>query len=140
MALAYEITFPSPDTLADMSTGSNFFIGTATVLIPYAVFTGLTNPNFIYMHEKVDLGYGLSATCQTHPALDIHELFLAFFQLPAAPIKNITQGGRSVGHHFVLLHGLGHQVLFVVFCLVVLYRVVHSLLPGGFLSQPASQG
>ena len=135
MALAYEITFPSTDALADMSTGSIFFIGTATVLIPYAVFTGLTNPNFIYMHEKVDLGYGLSATRQTHPALDIHELFLAFFQLPAEPIKNITQGGRSVGHHFVLLQGLGHQVLFVV-----LYRVVHSLLPGGFLSQPTSQG
>jgi L-ascorbate metabolism protein UlaG (beta-lactamase superfamily) len=57
-----------------MSTGSIFFIGTATVLIRYAGFTVLTDPNFIHMHEKVDLGYGLSATRQTNPALEIHEL------------------------------------------------------------------
>jgi L-ascorbate metabolism protein UlaG (beta-lactamase superfamily) len=74
MALTHEITLPSTGTPTDMSTGSIFFIGTATVLIRYAGFTVLTDPNFIHRHEQVDLGYGLSATRQTDPALDIHEL------------------------------------------------------------------
>jgi L-ascorbate metabolism protein UlaG (beta-lactamase superfamily) len=74
MTLAHEIILPSTGASADMSTGSIFFIGTATVLIRYAGFTVLTDPNFIHMHEKVDLGYGLSATRQTNPALEIHEL------------------------------------------------------------------
>jgi L-ascorbate metabolism protein UlaG (beta-lactamase superfamily) len=74
MALAHEIILPSTGASANMSTGSIFFIGTATVLIRYAGFTVLTDPNFIHMHEKVDLGYGLSATRQTNPALEIHEL------------------------------------------------------------------
>jgi L-ascorbate metabolism protein UlaG (beta-lactamase superfamily) len=74
MARAHEIILPSTGASADMSRGSIFFIGTATVLIRYAGFTVLTDPNFIHMHEKVDLGYGLAATRQTNPALDIHEL------------------------------------------------------------------
>jgi L-ascorbate metabolism protein UlaG (beta-lactamase superfamily) len=74
MALAHKIILPSTGASADMSNGSIFFIGTATVLIRYAGFTVLTDPNFIHMHEKVDLGYGLSATRQTNPALEIHEL------------------------------------------------------------------
>jgi L-ascorbate metabolism protein UlaG (beta-lactamase superfamily) len=74
MALAHEITLPSTHAPADMSIGSIFFIGTATVLIRYAGLTILTDPNFIHRHEQVDLGYGLSATRQTDPALDIHEL------------------------------------------------------------------
>jgi L-ascorbate metabolism protein UlaG (beta-lactamase superfamily) len=77
MALTREITLPlapSTHTPTDMSTGSIFFIGTATVLIRYAGLTVLTDPNFIHRHEQVDLGYGLSATRQTDPALDIHEL------------------------------------------------------------------
>jgi L-ascorbate metabolism protein UlaG (beta-lactamase superfamily) len=74
MALTHEITVPSPDTPAEVTTASILFIGTATVLIRYAGFTILTDPNFIHMHEQVDLGYGLSATRQTDPALDIHEL------------------------------------------------------------------
>jgi L-ascorbate metabolism protein UlaG (beta-lactamase superfamily) len=74
MAVAHEITLPSTGASPDLSTGSIFFVGTATVLIRYAGFTILTDPNFIHMHEKVHLGYGLSATCQTNPALEIHEL------------------------------------------------------------------
>lgn len=74
MSLAHEITLPSGGTLSDTTTGSIFFIGNATVLIRYAGFTVLTDPNFIHMHEKVDLGYGLSATRQTNPAIEIHEL------------------------------------------------------------------
>jgi hypothetical protein len=72
MALTHEITLPSPDTPAEVTTASILFIGTATMLIRYAGFTVLTDPNFIHRHEQVDLGYGLSATRQTNPALDIH--------------------------------------------------------------------
>jgi L-ascorbate metabolism protein UlaG (beta-lactamase superfamily) len=74
MAVAHEITLPSTGASPDLSIGSIFFVGTATVLIRYAGFAVLTDPNFIHMHEKVDLGYGLSATRQTNPALEIHEL------------------------------------------------------------------
>jgi L-ascorbate metabolism protein UlaG (beta-lactamase superfamily) len=74
MAIAQEITLPSTGVSSDISTGSIFFIGTATVLIRYAGFSVLTDPNLIHMHEKVDLGYGLSATRQTNPAIEIHEL------------------------------------------------------------------
>jgi L-ascorbate metabolism protein UlaG (beta-lactamase superfamily) len=74
MAVARDITLPSTGVSPDLRTGSVVFIGTATVLIRYAGFTILTDPNFIHMHEQVDLGYGLSATRQTNPAIDIHEL------------------------------------------------------------------
>jgi L-ascorbate metabolism protein UlaG (beta-lactamase superfamily) len=74
MAMAQEITLPSTGVSPDLSTGSIFFIGTATVLIRYAEFAILTDPNFIHRHEQVDLGYGLSATRQTDPAMEIHEL------------------------------------------------------------------
>jgi L-ascorbate metabolism protein UlaG (beta-lactamase superfamily) len=74
MAVAREITLRSTGVSADLSTGSIFFIGTATVLIRYAGFAILTDPNFIHMHEQVDLGYGVSATRQTNPAMEIHEL------------------------------------------------------------------
>jgi L-ascorbate metabolism protein UlaG (beta-lactamase superfamily) len=74
MALTHEITLPSTDTPAYVTTGSILFIGTATVLTRYAGFIVLTDPNFIHRHEQVDLGYGLSATRQTDPALNIHEL------------------------------------------------------------------
>ena len=54
-----------------MATGSILFIGNATVLIRYAGFTILTDPNFIHMHEQVPLGYGLHATRLTNPAVEI---------------------------------------------------------------------
>ena len=49
-----EITLPLPSTHtpADMSTGSIFFIGTATVLIRYAGLTVLTDPNFIHSTSR----------------------------------------------------------------------------------------
>ncbi len=69
-----ELTLPAGNDLPDMTNGSVFFIGTATVLIRYAGLTILTDPNFIHMHEQVDIGGGLSATRQTNPAIDIHDL------------------------------------------------------------------
>jgi L-ascorbate metabolism protein UlaG (beta-lactamase superfamily) len=74
MSATHAITLSSGSGAPDLATGSIFFIGTATVLIRYAGFTILTDPNFIHMHEQVDLGNGLSATRQTNPAIDIHDL------------------------------------------------------------------
>jgi L-ascorbate metabolism protein UlaG (beta-lactamase superfamily) len=68
------LTIPSAGPAPDLSTGSIFFIGNATVLIRYAGFTILTDPTFIHMHEQVPLGYGLHTTRLTNPAIDIHEL------------------------------------------------------------------
>lgn len=64
----------SASSRTDTNQGSIFFIGNATVLIRYAGFTILTDPNFIHMHEKVPLGYGLHATRITDPAIDIRDL------------------------------------------------------------------
>ena len=57
-----------------LNTGSIFFIGNATVLIHYAGFTILTDPTFIHMHEKVNLGFGLYTTRLTNPAMNIEQL------------------------------------------------------------------
>jgi L-ascorbate metabolism protein UlaG (beta-lactamase superfamily) len=58
----------------DLSRGSVFFIGTATVIIRYAGFTILTDPNFLHAGDHVHLGYGLSAKRLTNPAIEIEEL------------------------------------------------------------------
>jgi L-ascorbate metabolism protein UlaG (beta-lactamase superfamily) len=58
----------------DMRQGSIFFIGTATVILRYAGFTILTDPNFLHMGEQVHLGYGLRSTRTTDPAIDIDDL------------------------------------------------------------------
>jgi L-ascorbate metabolism protein UlaG (beta-lactamase superfamily) len=57
-----------------LNTGSIFFIGNATVLIRYAGFTILTDPTFIHMHEKVNLGFGLYTKRLTNPAINIEQL------------------------------------------------------------------
>jgi L-ascorbate metabolism protein UlaG (beta-lactamase superfamily) len=44
------------------------------VLIRYAGFTVLTDPNFVRQGGRVPLGYGLHATRKTDPALSIEEL------------------------------------------------------------------
>ena len=74
MSTTTEITLPAGNTASDMATGSILFIGNATVLIRYAGFTILTDPNFIHMHEQVPLGYGLHATRLTNPAVEIGDL------------------------------------------------------------------
>jgi L-ascorbate metabolism protein UlaG (beta-lactamase superfamily) len=68
------ITLPASDEPPDLSTGSVFFIGNATVLIRYAGFTILTDPTFIHMHEETWLGYGLHTTRLVDPAIDIDQL------------------------------------------------------------------
>jgi L-ascorbate metabolism protein UlaG (beta-lactamase superfamily) len=73
MTATHEITLPF-DGDVDMATGSVLFIGTATVLIRYAGFSILTDPNFIHLLVQVDLGGGLHARRQTNPAIEIHDL------------------------------------------------------------------
>jgi L-ascorbate metabolism protein UlaG (beta-lactamase superfamily) len=58
----------------DLTCGSIFFIGTATVIIRFAGFTILTDPNFLHAGDHVHLGYGLTAQRLTNPAIDIESL------------------------------------------------------------------
>ncbi|HLM02642.1 MAG TPA: MBL fold metallo-hydrolase [Pyrinomonadaceae bacterium] len=59
---------------ADFNQGSIFFIGTATVILRYAGFTILTDPNFLHAGDHVHLGYGLTSERLTNPAIDIEDL------------------------------------------------------------------
>ena len=58
----------------DFSGGSIFFVGTATVILRYAGFTILTDPNFLHAGDHVHLGYGLTAERLTNPALELEDL------------------------------------------------------------------
>lgn len=59
---------------ATTDDASIFFVGNATVLIRYAGFVILTDPNFVHRHEEVPIGYGMHATRQTDPAIEIGDL------------------------------------------------------------------
>jgi L-ascorbate metabolism protein UlaG (beta-lactamase superfamily) len=61
-------------THPDFANGSILFIGTATVIIRYAGFTILTDPNFLHAGDHVHLGYGMTSERLTEPALNIEEL------------------------------------------------------------------
>jgi L-ascorbate metabolism protein UlaG (beta-lactamase superfamily) len=58
----------------NMQSGSIMFVGNATVLIRYAGFTILTDPNFLHRGEHVHLGYGLTSERLTDPALTLANL------------------------------------------------------------------
>src|SRR5919107_3481949 len=58
----------------DFDRGSIFFVGTATVVLRYAGFTILTDPNFLHAGDHVHLGYGLTAERLTNPAVEIEQL------------------------------------------------------------------
>lgn len=73
MANSFQLSAEA-DSLSDFSKGSIFFIGTATVIIRYAGFTILTDPNFLHAGDHVHLGYGLTSERLTEPAIDIDEL------------------------------------------------------------------
>jgi L-ascorbate metabolism protein UlaG (beta-lactamase superfamily) len=62
------------DTAPAPPGGSIFFVGTATVIIRYAGFTVLTDPNFLHKGDHAHLGYGLSSPRITDPAIDIDHL------------------------------------------------------------------
>lgn len=68
------VVLPVSNERVDTSSGSIRFIGTATLLIRYAGFTILTDPNFLHMGEHVHIGYGLTSKRLTNPAIDISQL------------------------------------------------------------------
>jgi L-ascorbate metabolism protein UlaG (beta-lactamase superfamily) len=64
----------STSEAADFSGGSIFFVGTATVILRYAGFTILTDPNFLHAGDHVHLGYGLTSRRLTNPAIELEDL------------------------------------------------------------------
>jgi L-ascorbate metabolism protein UlaG (beta-lactamase superfamily) len=85
------LTLPAASSrLAEYRQGSIFFVGTATVIIRYAGFTILTDPNFLHKGDHVHLGYGMKAERLTEPAL-------AFEQLPPVDLVILS---HMHGDHF----------------------------------------
>jgi L-ascorbate metabolism protein UlaG (beta-lactamase superfamily) len=75
MEAVQELALPGEyDEAANLAQGSIFFVGTATVVLRYAGFTILTDPNFLHRGDHVHLGYGMTATRRTDPALDLEQL------------------------------------------------------------------
>jgi L-ascorbate metabolism protein UlaG (beta-lactamase superfamily) len=75
MSNGRELALPAASgSRPDFGRGSVFFVGTATVILRYAGFTILTDPNFLHAGDHVHLGYGLTAERLTEPALDIEQL------------------------------------------------------------------
>ncbi|MFN3326436.1 MAG: MBL fold metallo-hydrolase [Bryobacteraceae bacterium] len=74
--LPLTIHLPAPVEETQLTAnGSIQFIGTATILLRYAGFTILTDPNFLHSGERIHMAYGLvSATRQTDPALEVGNL------------------------------------------------------------------
>ena len=58
----------------DLTSGSVFFVGTATVILRCGGFTILTDPNFLHAGDHVHLGYGLTSERLTDPAIDLDAL------------------------------------------------------------------
>ena len=74
MATQYTLTLAGQAERETLEQGSIFFVGTATTLIRYGGFTLLTDPNFLHAGDHVHLGYGLSSTRRTNPAIEIEAL------------------------------------------------------------------
>jgi L-ascorbate metabolism protein UlaG (beta-lactamase superfamily) len=68
------LVLPRRNEDPDFGNGSIFFVGTATVVIRYAGFTILTDPNFLHAGDHVHLGYGLVARRETNPAVEVEDL------------------------------------------------------------------
>ena len=73
--MSQRLDLPTPETdEVDRESGSIFFVGNATVIIRYAGFTILTDPNFLHSGDHVHLGYGIRTERKTDPAIEIEEL------------------------------------------------------------------
>jgi L-ascorbate metabolism protein UlaG (beta-lactamase superfamily) len=69
-----ELILSGEHSHVEMTRGSIFFVGTATVIIRYAGFTILTDPNFLHKGDHVHLGYGLKSRRVTEPAIELEQL------------------------------------------------------------------
>ncbi len=65
---------PAPDKAPVLESGSVYFVGTATVILRYAGFTILTDPNFLHKGDHAHLGYGLKSPRLTDPAMKFEQL------------------------------------------------------------------
>ena len=74
MTIVKQLVFQAGIEPVDASMGSIFFVGNATVILRYAGFTILTDPNFLHKGDHVHLGYGLRSTRTTNPALELADL------------------------------------------------------------------
>jgi L-ascorbate metabolism protein UlaG (beta-lactamase superfamily) len=74
MSEGKSLVLPRRNDDPDFGRGSIFFVGTATVVIRYAGFTILTDPNFLHAGDHVHLGYGLTSRRVTNPAVEIEDL------------------------------------------------------------------
>lgn len=63
-----------PGGAGDLAEGEIFFVGTATVIIQYAGFTIMTDPNFLHKGNSVHLGYGIHSKRLTNPAIELAEV------------------------------------------------------------------
>ena len=71
---ARTLVLPRRNEEPNFGSGSILFVGTATVIIRYAGFTILTDPNFLHQGDHAHLGYGLVAKRRTNPAVEIEDL------------------------------------------------------------------
>jgi L-ascorbate metabolism protein UlaG (beta-lactamase superfamily) len=70
-----ELILPGGNANAsDGAQGSVFFVGNATVILRYAGFTILTDPNFLHGGDHVHLGHGMTAARRTDPAIELEAL------------------------------------------------------------------
>ncbi|GCE13554.1 MBL fold metallo-hydrolase [Tengunoibacter tsumagoiensis] len=74
MDYMHTVVLPTTREQVSLEQGSLFFIGNATVLLRYAGFTLLTDPNFLHMGEHVHLGYGVKSTRLLNPAIHLDQL------------------------------------------------------------------
>lgn len=73
MDKAKTLVLPTDGGRPNFETGEIFFIGTATVLLRYAGFTILTDPNFLHKGDHVHL-HGIPSARRTNPAIEMEEL------------------------------------------------------------------
>jgi hypothetical protein len=59
---SHSLLLPRRNENPDLGSGYIFFVGNATLLIRYAGFTILTDPNFLHAGDHAHLGYGLTST------------------------------------------------------------------------------
>jgi L-ascorbate metabolism protein UlaG (beta-lactamase superfamily) len=63
-----------PEVKDDLSECSVLFVGAATVILRYAGFTVLTDPNFMSQGERARFGCHINSPRLTEPALDLDQL------------------------------------------------------------------
>jgi L-ascorbate metabolism protein UlaG (beta-lactamase superfamily) len=74
MNVVNKLVLPAGGETSNFDNGSIFFVGNATVIIRYAGFTILTDPNFLHQGDHVHLGYGIRSQRRTNPAMELEDL------------------------------------------------------------------